>query len=380
MPDLLKRSAFVLACAVLAPASSLAATATASAKPPLETVASFGDDFDLVGLGVSHSGRLFVTAPASVKRSIYSVGEVDPRSGNLTPYPDAAWNRFDPQADGAHQWISVQALWDDGNDHLWALDSSLPKLDQTRLPPKLVEFDLGSNKVMREYSFEGTVTPKDSLNDLRIDLKHGYAYLTNAAHDGGLVVLDLHSGRSRMLLAGDRSSIADPQQHLMFGTHVARGLDGKVFVMQSDGIALSPDATWLYYRPLTDHHYWRIPTAALRDPALSAADLVKTRQYLGDHVLSGGMIMAPDGVLYTGNLEGHSVVSLTPTTDRHGKPGLTQHVLVEDPARLSWADGFAIHDGYLYIADSHLSEVHFANDLPRSGRFTLFRIPLSQRP
>jgi len=77
-----------------------------------------------------------------------------------------------------------------------ALDSSLAKVDQERLPPKLVEFNLATNKVIRQYDFKGVVSAKDSLNDLRIDLVHQYAYLTNAGNKGSLVVLDLKTGQA----------------------------------------------------------------------------------------------------------------------------------------------------------------------------------------
>jgi hypothetical protein len=91
--------------------------------PPLEVVKSFEDDFRLVGIGVSARGRVFATAPASNVRSRFSMVEVDPKTGAITPYPDAAWNNFSEQGDGKSEWISVQALWVDKADHLWALDS-----------------------------------------------------------------------------------------------------------------------------------------------------------------------------------------------------------------------------------------------------------------
>src|ERR1700759_432226 len=153
---------------------------SAKVGPPLETVKSFEDDFRLVGIGVSAKGRVFATAPSSNVRSRYSMVEVDPRTGAVTPYPDAAWNNFSEQGDAKSEWISVQALWVDKSDHLWALDSSLSNLDQDKLPPKLVEFDLATNRVIREYDFKGVVSAKDALNDLRIDVAHHYAYLTNA--------------------------------------------------------------------------------------------------------------------------------------------------------------------------------------------------------
>jgi sugar lactone lactonase YvrE len=362
-----------LAAGVLAAAQDYAeARDSAKVGPPLETVKAFGDDFRLVGIGVSAKGRVFATAPSSDVRSHFSMVELDPKTGAVTPYPNDAWNNFSEQGDGKSEWVSVQALWVDQRDHLWALDSSLPKVDQERLPPKLVEFDLSNNRVIRQYDFEGVVSAKDSLNDVRVDTAHDYAYLTNAGNKGSLVVLDLKTGKARQVLAGDRSTFADPSQHLMIGSEVALRPNGSAVAVQADGIALSPDAQWLYYRPLTDHNYWRVPTAALRDPKLSDSELAKKVEYLGNSVLSGGLIMDRSGTLYAGDLEHRTVVALTLTA--HKK--LRSRVFVRDPSKLSWADGFAISGGFLYIADSHLWEVAFKNDLPRSGPFTIFKVKI----
>jgi sugar lactone lactonase YvrE len=340
--------------------------------PPLETVKDFGDDFRLVGIGVSAKGRVFATAPSSQTRSRFSMVEVDPKTGAVVPYPDAAWNNFSERRDGKSEWISVQALWVDKKDHLWALDSSLPKVDQGRLPPKLIEFDLSSNRVIRQYDFKGVVSEKDSLNDVRVDNVHDYAYLTNAGNEGSLVVLDLKTGEARQVLIGDRSTLADPGQHLMIGNDVALRPDGSVVAVQADGIALSPDAQWLYFRPLTDHNYWRVPTSALRDTKLSDQELAKKVEYLGSSVLSGGLIMDRKNTLYGGDLEHHSVVALGLTPHRK----LRSKIFVRDSSKLSWADGFAVSGGYLYIADSHLWEVAFKDNLPRSGPFTIFKVKL----
>ncbi|MGA2292235.1 MAG: L-dopachrome tautomerase-related protein [Bradyrhizobium sp.] len=362
-----------LAAGILAAAqASGQAQASGHVGPPLETVKAFGDDFRLVGIGVSAEGRVFATAPSSNIRSRFSMIEVDPKTGAVTPYPDAAWNNFSEQGDGKSEWISVQALWVDKSDRLWALDSSLSKVDQERLPPKLVEFDLTTNRVIRQYDFTGVVSAKDSLNDVRIDTVHDYAYLTNAGNKGSLVVLDLKTGKARQVLGGDRSTFADPSQHLMIGNEAALRPDGSVLAIQADGIALSPDAQWLYYRPLTDHNYWRVPTSALRDARLSDAELAGKVEYLGSSVLSGGLIMEAGGTLYGGDLEHRTVVALTMAQDHK----LSSKVFVSDPSKLSWADGFAISGGYLYIADSHLWEVAFKNNLPRSGPFTIFKAKL----
>src|ERR1700688_1835801 len=213
--------------------------------PTLETVKRFGDDFRLVGIVASAKGRVFATAPSSRVRSRYSMVEVDSKTGAVTPYPDAAWNNFSEQGDGKSEWISVQALWVDKSDDLWALDSSLPKVDQERLPPKLVEFDLSTNRVIRQYDFKGVVSAKDSLNDVRVDTANDYAYLTNAGNKGSLVVLDLKTGEARQVLVADRSTFADPTQHLMINSEIALRPDGSVVAIHADGIALSPDTVAL---------------------------------------------------------------------------------------------------------------------------------------
>jgi sugar lactone lactonase YvrE len=223
--------------------------------------------------------------------------------------------------------------------------------------------------MIRRYDFKGVVSAKDSLNDVRVDNVHDYAYLTNAGNKGGLVALDLKTGEARQVLVGDRSTFADPSQHLMIGNEVALRQDGSVNSVQADGIALSPDAQWLYFRPLTDHNYWRVPTSALRDARLSEEELARKVEYLGSSVLSGGLIMDGNGTLCAGDLEHRTAVALTLAPTKK----LRSTIFVSDPSKLSWADGFAISGGYLYIADSHLWEVAFKNDLPRSGPFAILR-------
>ena len=347
-----------------------ASSASGQVSPKLTVVHQFGEDFHLVGIGVSKAGRVFATAPAARKTHGLSMVEVDTATGKLTPYPDAAWNTVRDKADGQPEWGLVQALWDDSVDHLWALDTGIDDPNDP-IPPKLVEFDLKTNKPIRTYTFEDSVTVKNALNDVRVDVPHQTAYLTAAGGKGGIVVLDLHSGRSRLVLAGDRSAVADPKQHLMIGNEEALRPDGAPVVIQTDGIALSPDAKWLYYRPLTDGNYWRVPTAALRDASLTGTALSRQVQYLGAGAMSGGLIMDRKGVLFAGDIEHATVVAMT----LHGQR-LSSRIFVKDPGHLAWADGFAISGGDLYISDSHLNEVAFKNDLPRSGPFTIFKVRL----
>lgn len=345
-----------------------------AAGQPLTQIATFGDDFRLVGIGVTPQGRIFASAPANSKRSRYSLVEVHPGTNTITPYPDAAWNTFSKNPGDRPEWINAQALWATADNHLWVLDISLPQLDQDRFPPKLVEIDTASNRVLRQYPLGEIVHRPDALNDLRVDPRAGYAYLTNAGNKGSLVVLDLASGKGRQVLIGDRSTQADPSEHFIVEGALARKNNGKPLVLQADGIALSPAGDWLYYRPLSDHHYWRVPTAALRDASLSEADLAARVQDLGESVLSGGLIMDKNGTLIGGDLEHRTVMAMKP---EGSPPHIVASLLASDP-RLSWADGFAISQGKLYIADSRLWEVGFKNGYKRAGKFAIYTLTIPQ--
>jgi len=367
-----KLASIALLCAAVAAGISPVVSAQPQGDygPPLETVKTF-DTFKLVGIGVSHEGRIFASAPAA--ESGDRLVEVNAQTGTVTPYPDQAWNTSG--TDTEHEWAIPQAMWVDKADHLWVLDSGRAVLTAASpgAKPKLVEFDLSSNKAIRSYGFDGTVAPSDSLNDVRIDLVHGYAYLSNVGNRGSLVALNLKTGRSRQVLVGDRSTFADPQQHLMIGGQPAQTNDGKQVAIHADGIALSPDAKWIYYRPLTDHNYWRVPTSALIDVRLTPVQMSRKVQYLGSAELTGGLIMDQHGTLYGGDLEHSTIVALDIDPATHK---VKSRLFVRAPGRLSWADGFAISQGYLYVADSHLWEVTFKNHLPRSGPLTIFRAKL----
>jgi sugar lactone lactonase YvrE len=365
-PGTLACSIILVGILSLAPAQS-----QDKSSPPLEAVKTF-DTFKLVGIGVSHEGRIFASAPAA--KSGDRLVEVNPLTGAVTPYPDQTWNTSG--SDTEHEWAVPQAMWVDKADHLWVLDSgrSAPTDAGPSAKPKLVEFDLGDNKVLRSYNFDGTVAASDSLNDLRIDLVHGYAYLTNIGNRGSLVVLNLETGRSRQVLVGDRSTFADPQQHLMIGDQPAESANGQPIAIHADGIAFSPDAEWVYYRPLTDHNYWRVRARDLIDAQLTPEQLSRKVEYLGSAELTGGLIMDQHGTLYGGDLEHSTVVALDVDPATHK---LKSRIFVRAPGRLSWADGFAISQGYLYIADSHLWELPaFRNHLPPSGPFSIFRVKL----
>lgn len=327
------------------------------------------DNFGLIGIAVSHSGRIFASAPAALSGN--RVVEIDAHSGAVSPFPDAGWQS--PDAPDSRRWFAPQALWIDGRNALWVLDSGRPTLPTTAPtgPAKLVKLDLTTGRVIRSYGFAGVVSDEDSLNDLRIDARRGKVYLTNINRQGSLVVLDLASGKARQVLVGDRSTRADPAQHLMIGGQVGLLRNGQPPLVHADGIALSPDGQWLTYRTLTDHNYWRVPTDALVDETLSPPQLSARVQFLGTGPITGGIVMAADGTIYGGDLEHGGIVALR---SDHGQ--IRSHMLPGTQKRIAWGDSFSIAGGALWVADARLSEQVFANRLPRRGTPAIYRIKL----
>ncbi|PYE17226.1 L-dopachrome tautomerase-related protein [Paraburkholderia silvatlantica] len=155
--------------------------------------------------------------------------------------------------------------------------------------------------------------------------------------------------------------------------------NGKTLVIQTDGIALSPQRDWLYYRALTDHHYWRVPTEALANESLSAKALAQHVQYLGDYALTGGLLMGGDGTLYGGDLEHRSVVAFKPE-QRGGKPAFVQRTLVDGSGTVTWIDSFALQNNYLYFTDSNWHELSALNGYPHKDRVSIFRVKLPAQP
>ena len=71
--------------------------------------------------------------------------------------------------------------------------------------------------------------------------------------------------------------------------------DGKPVKINSDGIALTPDGIWIYYKPTTDDKLYRIKTEYLRDWSLDDATLGSKVEDLGHFASTDGMIFDRNG-------------------------------------------------------------------------------------
>lgn len=317
-------------------------TRAQSIKTPVLEVAEFGRH-QPIGVAVSGQGRVFVTFPK--KKKDYDFGLAEIVNGQRRPYPNAEWNRWDSlQAPG--RFVNVQAAVVDATDALWVLDPANPDDEAPLLAGvKLLKINLATNKVVRIYRFEDLPRERGGLNDVRVDPGRQVAYLSDPKL-AALVVLDLRTGKSRLLLQGHRSTAAAPGFVLRIDGKEVKDKAGKPFSSNVNGIALTPDFEYLYYRAINQTKLYRVATEALRNPALTPAAVAARVEEVGETGVSHGMTADRAGNVYLTDSPNHAVRRVTPA----GR----LETLAQDP-RLLWPDTFAVGpDNYLYLTAAQI--------------------------
>jgi sugar lactone lactonase YvrE len=343
---------------------------TAPATPVLEQVYS-DSVYELAGVSITSTGRLFVSYPYWLDKHSYSVVEIG-SDKKPHPYPDSTWNSFQQGQDGSQKFVSVQALYADDQNNLWILDpANIGFGNVYQQSNKLVQVDLTTNTVKRIIRFPANVAGSTSfVNDVRVDNTNGVAYLSNTTA-GGIVIVDLNTGNSRLVLSGTPSTTSDPAyRFIMNGRELATSQG--VFKGNTDGIAISPDNTYLYYKCLTDNHLYRVTTKALRDFTNTEADVEAAVEKVGDFVTTDGMIFDKAGNLYLGDIENARIVRINPDKS------IT--TLIQDKEKLSWPDSYSISaDGYLYITCSQIQQLPFFNNNQNLTQYpyNVFRLKLT---
>ncbi len=302
------------------------------------------NDFQLTGIAVSKTGRVFVNFPRWSAEYLNAVVEVMP-DGSAKPFPDENWNRWDlkPETAASHL-VCVQSVVVDDTDSLWILDPAAPML-MSIIPsgPKLVKVDLKTNKVSRVIQIDSSVAKTNTyLNDVRFDNRKNFAYITDSGL-GGIIIVDLSTGKSHRALDGDSSVMPDNNVKIVIDGKPVVGPTGGTPPFHSDAIALSPDGEYLYYQPIAATTLFRVKTDALRSPGGKPV----VEKYATTFPLDGIWMDAKQNI-YLSNLQKDGVSRLTP--NRKIETMVTDH-------RLQWPDTFSEGpDGSIYITASHINE------------------------
>ncbi|MEG5264931.1 L-dopachrome tautomerase-related protein [Pseudomonas sp. JDS28PS106] len=350
--------------------------------PRLEQVHAFTGAMP-TGVTVTETGRIFVNFPRWGDDVPFTVAEVI--GGELVPYPDLKINSANPN-DAASGFISVQSVVADGRGRVWVLDTAAPEFSQP-VPggAKLVAIDLNSNQIVKTLVFPADVIlPSTYVNDMRFDFregKEGVAYVTDSSVSGpgGIIVIDLASGAATRRLSGARATSVDPafvpviEGRPALVTRNAKGEAGLLKVA-SDGIALSNDGKTLYFCPLSSRHLYSVPTALLRDPKVTEAQLEEAVVDLGDKGASDGLEADAGGSVYAGDYEHNAI--------RQMLPDGTWRTVVQD-SKILWPDTLSIGpDGYLYFIANQLHRSPGFNEGTdkREKPYSLMRVKVDSKP
>lgn len=321
------------------------------------------------GVAVSQSGRIFLSYPYWLEGHRYSVVEVLP-DGKTRPFPDEKWNSWKKGEDGKEKFVCAQAVNIDSQDYLWVVDPASPEMAGT-VPGsvKLVKINLKGDRIERIYYLDEKTADKSSyINDIAVDTRHQCAYLTDSAA-GAIIMVNLRDGKSRKLLDRHSSTIANTSYVFRIDGRELSNAQGPVKI-HSDGIALSPDGKYLYYKPLTDIKLYRIETRYFFDRKLKPGKLTDYVQSLGDVCTSDGIISDLKGNIYLGDIPYREIV-------KYKTDGTTEIVLKD--SRLLWPDSYALtKDGWLYITCSQIHLMPWFNegkDL-RTTPYCLYKIKI----
>ena len=326
-------------------------------------------DHQLTGVAVSASERVFTNYPRWGEPYRYALVEVTGTNTSV-PFPDESWNEWSGTGDKMKHFLCVQAVVIDDQNSMWVVDagSTQPSQDNDK-GQKLVKINLTTNTVERVYPLAGASDGKSYMNDTRIDTRKKLAYITNS-NEGGIVIVDLVSGKVRQVLNKAKVTQTDPAYQVKRnGKTLLR--DGQPFHVQSDGIALSPNGKQLYFKALTDNSLYHISTADLNNELLSEADLEKKVVFDGKFTTTDGMAFDHKGNLYLGDLEERKIIRITPS--------LKTETVIPANEELAWPDSYHItKDGWLYISCSRIDEQpqFHQGKSERKGSYKIYKIHL----
>ena len=310
------------------------------------------------GVAVSDEGRIFVNFPRWGTPISMSVAELT-QTGELSPYPNNKWNTWSEKGiSPKNHFYCVQSVYIDNNNYLWILDSGNPSLKGiVKNAPKLLKINLQNNKVINSYRFKDTVLLDNSyLNDVRIDINKNFAYITDSGV-GAIIVIDLSTGESRRILDSHHSIKAE---EIIINVENIN-LPIKI---HSDGIALSPDNSFIYYQALTSRKLYRINTEMLRDFTLTNSQIESEVEFMCNSGVTDGIAFDNNGYLYFTSIEKNAISRWLP-------PDGDIEILVSK-SNIKWPDSISItSDLDLYFTTSQL---HLGTT--RTEPFRLFKIKL----
>jgi len=288
-------------------------------------------------VAVSATGRVFFTVHP----------ESRPKGNKLLEYVDGASVPFPDGASQSRLFDTVLGLAIDSHNRLWTIDHGNHGLRGARL----LAFDLDTGKLIHDQQFDESIAPLGSfLQDIQISPDGRTVVIADASFwrmQPAIIIYDIATTSARRILEGHPSVSAE--NYIIRNSGRTMTFVGGLVALRGgvDGISLSDK--WLYYAALSGSSLYRVSLDDLRNSAISDSQLAAGVERYSSKPLSDGLSINTDGTVYVTDIEHNSVFVIA--SDRKPRTLLRSQ-------QVRWPDALSFGpDGWLYIADSALSEV-----------------------
>jgi sugar lactone lactonase YvrE len=293
------------------------------------------------GVKVDQQGNYYVSVPRWTHGIPATMNKIVVKNGKplLEAFPNWDWNK----AGDVKVLQSVLGYEIDENNRMWILDQG--KIAYEPSPEgsqKLIIWDLNTNRMLNRIIIPNEIAPYQTsfLNDLVVDNKNGFVYITDSGNGGGwgsevvggIIVYNMKTKQLRRVLTQHYSTQDFPGFRFEIDNQPV--FRNRSMRLGSDGIALSADRSILYYCPVTGRNLYAVSTALLRNFNTPLEQISAGVQAVGSkRTTTDGMHADNKGNVFYTMLEGKGIGYYNPDTNSFNG-------FVSDD-RMLWVDGVA---------------------------------------
>lgn len=331
-------------------------TSPVMAESALEEVVSYR--LPIGNVAVSRTGRVFFTVHP----------EARPKGNKLLEYIDGASVPFPDGAAQTRLFDTVLGVAIDRFDRLWTIDHGNHGLHTARL----LAFDINSGELLLDQKFDRDIAPRGSfLQDVQVSADGRTVVIADASFwrkSPALIVYDVETATAKRILEAHPSVSAE--NYLIQNRNRIMSFMGGIVSLRGgvDGIAMGEE--WLYFGALSGSSLYRVRLADIRDPAIPNSQIAARVERVAQKPLSDGFSIDNEGRVYITDVEHNAIFRLD--------QDLQLRTLLRSD-RVRWPDALSFGpDGWLYIADSALSDVvlQSKDHIKSKGPYKIFRVQL----
>ncbi|GDY25096.1 periplasmic protein [Agarivorans sp. Toyoura001] len=271
------------------------------------------------------------------------------KDGSTQPYPTQDWANGPEK--GEVGFSSVIGIDSTKDGVVWILD-----MGSADAPAQIVAWDSVNNTLFKRIEISKDVMVGNSfLQDFALDTLRQQMYIADTSLGNlygeaapAFVVVDLVTGESRRVLQSHKALLSPEHEVRIDNAPMATKRENgnlDALYLGLNPITIDANNQWLYFGSVNGSAIYRIPAQALANEKLSADKLGQSIEFFSEKRPSDGMIISDNGNIYVGDIEKNAIG----IANQNG-----YKLFAQDDKLLSWADGFSIQNGYLYVTQNSL--------------------------